>query len=630
MVKLKTFNGSLINTQLLPEEQNEKELVESRIWTSIKMEEAADAFRKGSEYEMGNPFFEKDLRRKKAELVFQRTDEEREDYKRVFTDIEYFAETYTKIKTQEGSYTNYKLRPYQKNFITNQYDKHRFNIWLASRQIGKSIITGICIMHYIITNTEKNILILANKGATVLEILTKIKDIYDTLPYFLKPGIVKWNEGEVIFDNKVRIITSTTTKNSGVGFTVDFLFADEFALVEDNIARLFWKSIYPTLTSLNNSKCIITSTANGHNLFYEMYTRSVAKKNNFGNFITYWWEVEGRGEDWKKEQIEALGGNEILFEQEFNCQFLSSGSLLLDSDTLRNLTLNKIEYESLVLDEFEQLVEETEIPYEKILNWDVAYFNKLKEAGFENSRYLLTIDLSEGDGGDFQVINIWCVERYETKEEIAAIKNPKDERDFIKLRQFGLYRTKEHPKKHVAEITWTLVNMLGLERTVVSFEYNHGGDYFYKCLEEKEDFYSDIVVHSKHRTEAVVKKPGIKITSNKNEYNQEMKKLIKSNYIQVNEFQTIEEFSKFGKNSNSNKKAAAGLANNHDDTVATVLQIIPVYASSQFRTMCEDTMQYYPKEILDAIDSIVYGYLNASMNSNKSDYYTIPISKLFT
>lgn len=58
--------------------------------------------------------------------------------------IEYFAETYCKVKNELGQVNNIKLRDYQKD-ILNMFMDNRFSIICGSRQIGKcsSFLTNV-------------------------------------------------------------------------------------------------------------------------------------------------------------------------------------------------------------------------------------------------------------------------------------------------------------------------------------------------------------------------------------------------------------------------------------------------------------------------------------------------------
>ena len=67
-----------------------------------------------------------------------------------------------------------------------------------------SVTTAIYCLWVILFNIDKNALVLGNKRKTAVEILDKAKKIFTELPYFLRPGIYKWNEGEIVLDNGCR------------------------------------------------------------------------------------------------------------------------------------------------------------------------------------------------------------------------------------------------------------------------------------------------------------------------------------------------------------------------------------------------------------------------------------------
>ena len=62
--------------------------------------------------------------------------------------------------TDEG--LNYiTLRDYQTS-VLKEYQNHRFNVFLAPRQVGKSITSAIILVWYLLFNHDKNAMILAN------------------------------------------------------------------------------------------------------------------------------------------------------------------------------------------------------------------------------------------------------------------------------------------------------------------------------------------------------------------------------------------------------------------------------------------------------------------------------------
>lgn len=113
-------------------------------------------------------------------------------------------------------------------------------------------------------------MIVANKNDTVVEIVDKIKNIYKLLPFFLKPGVVNWNQKEIVLDNGCRIKSQARSKEPAIGFTIDLLYMDEFAHLPPNIINHFYRAAVPTVSSIKGSKIVITSTPNGGNLFKDL------------------------------------------------------------------------------------------------------------------------------------------------------------------------------------------------------------------------------------------------------------------------------------------------------------------------------------------------------------------------
>jgi hypothetical protein len=168
---------------------------------------------------------------------------------------------------------------------------------MASRQVGKTICSSIMMLHYVLFNNNKNVLVTANKLDTAVEVLDKIREIYQRLPFFLQQGIINWNQKFMVFENKSRIKGFATTKTSSIGQTADFLYLDEFAYLPDNIADKFYKSVFPTVSNIENSKIIITSTPNGFNLFHKLLSEAEkpeGEKSSYCAKRVYWWQVPKR------------------------------------------------------------------------------------------------------------------------------------------------------------------------------------------------------------------------------------------------------------------------------------------------------------------------------------------------
>jgi hypothetical protein len=162
-----------------------------------------------------------------------------------------------------------------------------------------TVSAAIVILHFVLFNDDKGCMIVANKGKTVKEIIREIKDIYKLLPFFLKKGVTNWNETQISFENNSRIQTENRTKDPSIGFTIDLLYLDEFAHIPDNFIRDYYGAIIPVVSSLENSRIIITSTPNGYNMFWELMTAAELpdddpNKNPYKAMRVLWTQVEGR------------------------------------------------------------------------------------------------------------------------------------------------------------------------------------------------------------------------------------------------------------------------------------------------------------------------------------------------
>lgn len=247
-------------------------------------------------------------------------------------DVEYFAENYCKIITLDDGKKLFSFngREYQRRMIKafiKPPNGKRHVIGLAPRQCGKTTIVAIFIVHYIIFNKEKRVAILANKEMTAIEILDKIKLIYESLPIWMQTGISSggWSKKAVSLSNGNRILAASTASSAVRGLSINLLFLDEFAHVPENIAQSFLDSVLPTLSSGKTSKVIIVSTPKGMNHFYKIWSKAIKKNekysNNYYPIKVRWNEMEGRsgeeGQLFKRNILKDSGV--LLWAQEFAC-----------------------------------------------------------------------------------------------------------------------------------------------------------------------------------------------------------------------------------------------------------------------------------------------------------------------
>ena len=264
------------------------------------------------------------------------TEDEVKEYIRCSADPIYFCKKYIKVVHLDHGLVNFNLYPYQKDMIQH-FNNNRFSIVLACRQSGKSITTIGYILWYICFHSDKTVFLLANKGATAREMLSRLTLMLENLPFFLQPGCKELNKGSISFSNNSKVKAAATSSNSIRGNSANLIVLDEFAFV--NRAGEFFTSTFPVISSGNDSKVIITSTPNGiGNMFHQIWTAAVQGVSDFKPFTVNWWDVPGRDEEWKKKTI--ANTSEAQFRQEF-C--LGGG----ENVTIRNITSGKIEKISL-------------------------------------------------------------------------------------------------------------------------------------------------------------------------------------------------------------------------------------------------------------------------------------------
>ena len=267
------------------------------------------------EHYLGNPHVKRDG----VQISFTR--DELQEYLKCKASCEYFVENYVKIIHIDHGLVNFKAYPYQKELFKT-FEDNRFNVVLACRQSGKSISVCAYLLWYAIFHSNKLVALLANKGSTSREMLSRITLMLENVPFFLQPGCKSLNKGSIEFSNNSRIESHSTSSSSIRGKSVSLLYLDEFAFVDNDTE--FYTSTYPVISSGKTSRVIITSTANGiGNMFYKIWEGSVQGTNEYANFRVDWWDVPGRDEKWKEQTIANTSAQQ--FEQEFgNCLGKSS------------------------------------------------------------------------------------------------------------------------------------------------------------------------------------------------------------------------------------------------------------------------------------------------------------------
>jgi hypothetical protein len=303
------------------------------------------------------------------------------------TGPQYFLDNYFYIQHPTRGRMLYQPFEYQRRLV-DTYHGYRYSISLMPRQTGKSTTAAGYLLWYAMFVPDSTILVAAHKYTGSQEIMQRIRYAYESVPNHIRAGVTSYNKGSIDFDNGSRIVSATTTENTGRGMSISLLYCDEFAFVRPGIASEFWTAISPTLAT--GGKCIITSTPNSdEDQFAQIWRQANKTQDEYGNetplgvngFKAYrskWQEHPDRDEKWAIEMKSQLG--EERFRREMDCEFIIFDETLINPIHLTEMS--GIE------------------PIEK--QGQVRWYKK-PERG---SVYLVALDPSLGTGGDPAAIQV--------------------------------------------------------------------------------------------------------------------------------------------------------------------------------------------------------------------------------
>ena len=297
--------------------------------------------------------------------------------------------------------------PYQyQERLLESYHQYRFNINMLPRQTGKTTTAAVYLTWYAMFHPDQTILIAAHKYSGAQEIMQRIRYVYETCPDHIRAGVTSYNKGSIEFENGSRIVSATTTGNTGRGMSISLLYCDEFAFVNPGIADEFWTSISPTLAT--GGRAIITSTPNSdEDTFATIWKQSQEKFDAHGNeqelgingfhgFTCSWDEHPDRDEEWKETEVGRIG--EERFRREYGCEFL-----VFDETLINSIKLSSME------------------GTEPIMNMGQTRWYA-KPSPEEN--YAVALDPSMGTGGDYAAIQVFELPSYKQVAEWRHNETP--------------------------------------------------------------------------------------------------------------------------------------------------------------------------------------------------------------
>lgn len=465
-----------------------------------------------------------------------------EEYKKCAEDPVYFAKKYIKIVHVDKGLIPFEMYPYQEEIATKITNNRRVAV-LTARQSGKTTTAVAVILHYILFNEFKTVAILANKGDSAREVLSRIQLAYEALPKWLQQGVEEWNKGSIELENGCKIYAGTTSSSAIRGKSIAFLYLDEVAFIEGYDE--FFASVYPTISSGEETKLLMTSTPNGLNHFWKTCKGAEEGKNGYEFVKVMWQDVPGRGEKWKQETLEALDFDEEKFKQEYECEFVGSSGTLISGSKLKELDDVKPILESEGLRQFKRAE--------------------------QNHVYAMTVDVSRGKGLDYSTFTVFDITSMPYEQVCTFRDNLIGPVDFASI----IYRIgKMYNEASIlveindigAQVSDTLIMDFGYENLLFTENAGRGG-------KRISGGFGGRATDTGIRTTKTVKAIGCSI----------LKLLIEQNQLLVKDIHTINELKRFSRKGSS-YEAEPG---SHDDMVMNLVIFAWLTDQSYFKDITD-------------------------------------------
>ncbi|MCY6958279.1 phage terminase large subunit family protein [Clostridium brassicae] len=358
-----------------------------------------------------------------------------------------WIENFIYIDNKEAMTVPFGLTKQQHLFVQAMTDR---NIVLKGRQMGFSLISLAMSLKKAITVPNSNSLIVSFEQKSADDNFDKLKVMYDNLPKWIKPKVVLNNRQVLKLANGSKITCRTVGKGDlGRGGTINgILHLTEFP---------YYKSPMKCLNSAKNSCTadaiiIIESTAKGTgNAYHKMYIDGKSGKNEYKSFFFSWLECPELFErEWDKavEKYKALYGRKLTLDDidldEEEQQIIKLGG------TPKQLMWRRLEIATVGIDKFhedrpitdmeaflttgESMVDTKRIDSveRSIIGKDRQFIHKLKLDNLssdlkkyygkefkiyhdakKDKKYYIGVDVAEGYGGDYSVIEVYNTEGQE-------------------------------------------------------------------------------------------------------------------------------------------------------------------------------------------------------------------------
>ena len=324
----------------------------------------------------------------------------KKQYIKCAQDPAYFMKKYCMIQHPIKGKIPFELYDFQDKTV-NEFQEHRMNVILKARQLGISTLTAGYALWMMTFHQDKNVLVIATKQEVAKNLVTKVRVMHANLPSWLKQRCVEDNKLNLRYMNGSQIKAVSSGPEAARSEALSLLILDEAAFI-DKIDDI-WTAAQSTLTT--GGSCIALSTPNGvGNWFHRTWVEAEEATGMFNPIKLHWTVHPDRGDEWRKEQDTLLGPSNAA--QECDCDFLTSGTGVIDAMILENLRKS-------------HCIEPTEKRGidSNMWVWEQPNYNK---------DYIVCADVGRGDSADYSAFHVIELESLTQVAEYKGRINTKD------------------------------------------------------------------------------------------------------------------------------------------------------------------------------------------------------------
>lgn len=316
----------------------------------------------------------------------------------------YFMKTYSKIQHSTRGTIPFETYPFQDDCVRD-FQKHRLNIVLKSRQLGLSTVCAAYAAWLAIFYKDKNILVIATKLPTAMNFIKKVKVILQSLPQWLLLPKFEPTKQAITFNNGSSITAIPTSDDAGRSEALSLLIVDEAAFIRD--FEDIWTGLAPTF-STGGSAIILSTPCGVGGQYYRLWTEAEAGQNDF-NPIRLPWDVHPEHDQaWFNKETRSLARRHI--SQEYLCDFTTSGDTFLQPNDLEELRAQ-------IMDPVEKLGFDRNV-------W-------VWSPPVQGHSYVISADVARGDAADYSTFHVIDVDDCEVAAEYMGKVPPEKLADLL-------------------------------------------------------------------------------------------------------------------------------------------------------------------------------------------------------